>query len=113
MRAVLRDRPHDDALPQLAPLKPRPALERIVETVAAHFGHDGGLWRPGRRVDDASRAVAAYLARRRFGSSAAEVAGALGYRGHGGVHGAAARVENGNDKLKRTVEKLSQQLAND
>ena len=34
----------------------------------------------------------------------------LGYRGHGGVHGAVARVEAGNDKLKKTVEKLARKL---
>ena len=110
MRGLLRDRPDDDALPELAPLKPRPALEKIAETAAAHFGQDASLWQPGRRVDDASRAVAAYLARRHFGYAAADVAAALGYRGHGGVHNAVARVEAGNDKLKKTVEKLSRKL---
>ncbi|MHC4176327.1 MAG: transposase [Planctomycetota bacterium] len=110
MRGLLRDRPDDDALPELAPLKPRPALQRIVETVAAHFGHDARRWQPGRRVDDASRAVAAYVARRHFGYSAGEVATALGYRGHGGVHSAVARVEAGSNKLKQTAEKLSRKL---
>ena len=110
VRALLRARPADDALPELAPLKPRPALEEIAETVAAHFGHDRGLWQPGRRVDDASRAAAAYLARRHFGYAAAAVAAVLGYRGHGGVHSAVARLEAGNDKLKKTVEKLARKL---
>lgn len=110
MRALLRDRPHDDALPQLTPLKPRPALDRIVETVAAHFGHQASLWQPGRRVDDASRAVAAYLARRHFGYAAGKVAAALGYRAHGGVHSAVVRVENGSHELKETVAKLARKL---
>ena len=110
MRGFLRDRPDDHALPKLTPLKPRPELDKIAETVASHFGHDASLWQPGRRVDDASRAVAVYLAQRHFGYAATEVAAALGYRGHGGVHGAVARVEAGNDKLKRTVEKLARKL---
>ena len=110
MRNLLHDRSDDDALPELAPLKPRPALEQIAETVADHFGHDARLWRPGRRVDGASRAVAAYLARHHFGYGAAEVAAELGYRGHGGVHSAVARVEAGNDKLKKAVEKLARKL---
>ena len=110
MRGLLRDRPDDDALPELALLKPRPALAKIAETVAAHFGHDAGLWRPGRRVDDASRAVATYLARRHFGYAAGEVATALGYRGHGGVHSAVARVEAGSDKLQKTAERLARKL---
>jgi putative transposase len=110
MRGLLRDRPEDDALPQLAPLKTRPGLDEIAATVAAHFGRDARLWQPGRRVDDASRAVAAYLARRDFGYTAAAVAAALGYRGHGGVHNAVTRVETGTAKLKKTVETLSRQL---
>jgi hypothetical protein len=110
MRALLRDRPEDDALPQLASLKPRPPLEKIVETVASHFGYEASVWQPGRRVDDASRAVAAYLARRRFGYAAKQVAAALGYRGHGGVHSAVVRVENGSEELKETVAKLIREL---
>jgi len=78
--------------------------------VAAHFGHDLSAWQPGRRVDDASRAVAAYLAQRRFGYTAREVAAAIGYRGHGGVHSAVARVETGSNKLKKTAEKLARKL---
>jgi REP element-mobilizing transposase RayT len=110
MRGLLRDRPDDDALPQLAPLKPRPSLAKIAETAAAHFGHDASLWQPGRRVDDASRAVAAYLARRHFGYTAKDVAAALGYRGHGGVHTAVARVETGPDNLRKTAEELAREL---
>lgn len=69
-------------------MKSRPPIEKIVEAVAAHFGHDANTWQPGRCVDDASRAVAAYVSRRHFGYAAAEVAVALGYRGHSGVHSA-------------------------
>jgi REP element-mobilizing transposase RayT len=104
MRRLLRDRPDDKALPQLAPLRSRPPLQQIAETVAAHFGHDLGEWQPGRRVDDASRAVAAYLARRRFGHPAAAVAAALGFGSHGGVHNALKRVETGSDELKTVTE---------
>ena len=63
-------------------------------------------WSPGRRSDDASRAVAAYLARRRFGYPAGEVAKALGYRGAGSVTRAVARVEPGNERLKHTAANL-------
>ena len=110
MRRLLRDRPDDAGLPQLVPLKPRPTLEDIVDGVATYFGHDRSQWRPGRRVDDASRAVAAYLARRRFRYRASEVAEALGYRGHGGVHTAVARVETGSPQLRKTADRLAQQL---
>jgi len=110
MRGLLRDRPSDSALPQLEPLRPRPSLQQIVETVAGHFGQDMTIWRSGRRVDDAGRAVAAYLARRHFGYRAKEVAAVLGYRSHGGVHNAVARVEAAEDALKSTAQRLVLEL---
>jgi chromosomal replication initiation ATPase DnaA len=54
--------------------------------------------------------VAAYLARRHFGYAARDVAAALGYRGHGGVHNAVLRVESGSDELKETLAKLVREL---
>ena len=110
VRRMLQDRPDDAGLPQLRQLQPRPELLRIVEEVAGHFGHDPDDWRRGRRVDDASRAVAAYLARRRFGYSASQVAAALGYRSHGGVSNAIARIESAGPAIKRTAEELARKL---
>jgi hypothetical protein len=77
IRALLRERGEDAGLPERRQLRPRPAMARIVGEVSTHFGHDPDQWRQGRRVDDASRALAAYLARRRFGYSAREVAAAM------------------------------------
>jgi len=108
MRGLLRERVDDEALPQLAPLKPRPPLEQIAASAATRFGHDTTLWQPGRRVDNASRAVAAYVARRHFGYSAKDVTVAMRYRGHGGVHSAVARVESSTAKLRKTAEELAQ-----
>ena len=110
MRRLLDDRPGDPALPQLPPLRCRPSLDRIVSTVAAHFGRDTSQWQPGRRVDDAGRAVAAYLARRHFGYAATEVAVALGYGSHGGVHNAVKRIESGSPTLKKAVRKLAREI---
>jgi hypothetical protein len=76
-----------------------------AEKVPAHFGHDASLWQPARRVDDASRAVAAYLAQRHFAYAAA-----IGYRGHGGVHSPLVRVEGASEKLQKTVETLARTL---
>ena len=110
MRRLVSDQPPDAGLPELRQLRSRPSLCRIAEEVAGHFGHDSADWQPGRRVDDASRAMAAYLARRRFGYSAREVAAALGYRGHGGVAGAVARIESAGPAIQRTAEELAQKL---
>jgi len=74
IRDRLAERKPDRALPALQALRPRPPLARIASVVAAAFDVAPDDWAPGRRQDDASRAVAAYLARRRFGYRAREVA---------------------------------------
>jgi REP element-mobilizing transposase RayT len=112
IRALLEGRPVDKALPQLAKLRPRPSLEAICGVVASQFGRAADSWAEGTRSDDASRAVAAYLARRRFGYSAREVAEALGYRSHGSVRNALLRVEDAKS-LSGMVETLHRRLAND
>jgi REP element-mobilizing transposase RayT len=109
----LKSRPVDKALPELEKLRERPSLRRIATAVAGHFDRDVASWSAGTRSDDASRAVAAYLARRRFGYRAAEVADWLGYSGHGSVRNALARVESGGKDLLDVVEKLGRDLAND
>ena len=109
---LLEDRPADGSQPQLVQLRRRPSLEEIAEAVAAHFGRDAAKWSPGTRSDDAGRAVAAYLARRRFGYSAREVAAALGYRSHGSVRNALARIE-GAAALLAMAEGICRKLAND
>jgi chromosomal replication initiation ATPase DnaA len=109
MRGRLRDRPADAALPELEPLRPRPSVAAIVAAVAHHFGCDVRRWQPGRRFDDAARAVAAYLARRHFRHPAREVQAALGYASHGGVHNAVRRVD-GNDHVRQTAEQPAARL---
>ena len=81
--------------------------------VAAQFGRDPAGWTEGTRSDDPSRAAAAYLARRRFGYAAREVAEALGYRSHGGVRNALARIEAAGPRLHVALEALERQLVND
>jgi REP element-mobilizing transposase RayT len=97
---LLGKRPADGEVPQLERLRQRPSLERIIEEVGRHFGREQSGWSAGTRSDDASRAVAAYLARRRFGYPAGTVASALGYRSHGSIHSAIARVECGGARLR-------------
>ncbi len=74
VRSLLEEKPTDRSVPQLEHLRGRPTVEAIKEAVGAHFGVDTSRWAPGRREDNASRAVAAYLARRCFGHPAAKVA---------------------------------------
>ena len=112
IRALLAGKPADRGLPQLAKLRPRPSLAAIVGAVASHFGCSVDSWAEGTRSDDASRAVAAYVARRRFGYGVREVAEALGYRSHGGVHNALLRVE-GAPGLSASVKRICKRLVND
>ncbi len=110
MRKLLGDRPADAAVPQLKRLRRRPPLAKIAGVTAKHFGSDPASWTIGRRCDDAGRTVAAYLARRRFGYSAAEVAHALGYRSHGSVRNALLRVEAGGRKMQNAIANLEGKL---
>jgi chromosomal replication initiation ATPase DnaA len=77
IRASLSRRPNDAGVPALRQFREAPSLDRIVEVVARYFGEDATHWRSGRRDDSPARAVAAYLARRRFGHSAGRTAVAL------------------------------------
>jgi putative transposase len=110
VRKLIDERPPDTDVPQLKTLRRRPPLSEIVAVVTTHFGCDPTLWTTGRRSDDASRAVAAYLARRRFGYPAGEVAQTLGYRSHGSVRNALARVEAGDRQLHDVVTQLDAKL---
>jgi chromosomal replication initiation ATPase DnaA len=113
MHHLLSNRTEDRATPQLGRLRHRPSLTGIIHGVAKYFGTDVENWKPRSRHDDASRAVAAYLARCEFGYPAKETAAALGYRSHGSVRNAVLRIERGSDRLQRDIHKLKVMLAND
>jgi putative transposase len=110
IRRLIEDMPDDQEIPQRKQVRRRPELATIAAAVAAHFGVERSRWALGRRSDDAARAVAAYLARRRCGYPAGETAAALGYRDHSGVGRAVRRVEQGGVDLQRTVHKLERDL---
>ena len=82
-----------------------------MAVVAEHFGCAAGGWRPGTRSDAPGRAAAAYLARRRFGYPMLVIAKALGYKAHGGVRTAVARVEAAGKGIQQTLATLEKQLA--
>ncbi|MBT3201005.1 MAG: hypothetical protein HN350_13970 [Phycisphaerales bacterium] len=114
IRRMLQDRPDDASLPQLqnmkAHLKSRPELELIVSVVADHFGRDRADWREGKRVNHVSRALAAYLARRRFGYPVNQVAVALGYGSGSSVAHAVVKIETAAPAIKKTAEEIERQL---
>lgn len=96
----------DAEVPDRKRLRTRPSLEQILQAVAEHFSQDSASWSTGHRSDDASRAVAAYVARRGFGYSAKAVAAALGYRDASGVSHAIARIEAGSDDIRKVVDRI-------
>lgn len=102
--------PDDREVPDLKRFKNRPTIPQILEAVADHFGYDRPPWTMGCRSDDAARAVAAYLARVRFGYSAKSVAAPLNYRDSSGVSHAIKRIEAGTKKLKTTIDQLETKL---
>ena len=108
IQRLIDARPADAELPETKLLRSRPSLERILEAVADHFGYMTPPWTAGRRRDDASRAAAASLARRRFGYPAK--AAALGYRDASGVSHAIKRIEAGTDDLRRALARLERSL---
>jgi putative transposase len=112
VRRLLGDRAADPEVPQVGRLRRRPALTQIVAVVAQHFACAAEGWSPGRRSDDLGRAVAAYLARRRYGYRAVAIAEALGYRGHSGVGTAVARIEAAAESIAKTLARLEKELAN-
>ncbi len=67
-------------------------------------------WPLGSRADDASRAITAYLARRRYGYPAKTVAATLGYAHPSSVSHAVHRIEAGSAKLQETAKRLEQRL---
>jgi len=110
MRRLLGNRPADPSVPDMKRLESRPALEEVLQAVASHFGYEEPPWSSGRRSDDASRAVAAYLGRRRFGYAAKAVAAALGYGDASGVSHAVRRVETGAVALRKTTAEIELSL---
>jgi REP element-mobilizing transposase RayT len=111
MRHLLGARSEAKGVPELKRLRLRPSLERIVTEAASRFGCDAERWSPGRRSDDAGRALAAYVARRRFGYSATEIAEHLGYRGPSSVSHAVRRVEQGPEALRAAAIELETRLS--
>jgi len=95
MRRLVAGRPGDSEVPDLKRLRQRdrPTLDVLLAMVATHFHGEPTAWPPGRRWDDLSRAVAAWVARRLTGRPAHEIARALGYRHTSGVTMACRRID--------------------
>lgn len=106
LRDLIDQRPGDAQLPQCKGLRDRPPLTDLGDAVRRYFGTEPEKWSSGRRSDDLSRAMAAYLARQCYGYAATEVARWLGYRSHGSVAQALRRIESRGSRLEQDVRKI-------
>jgi len=109
IRSILGDAA-DPELPQARGLAAPPDLEAILSAVGAVFDVPVDRWQRGRRIDDASRCVGAYVARR-YGHRAKDIAVAFGYAGSSGVAQAVRRVEQDAGGLDPAVKKVQRKLA--
>jgi REP element-mobilizing transposase RayT len=112
IRCLVQDRPADENVPALRQLRVRPDLERIISAAAEAMGEDRSEWQAGRRSDSEGRAVAAFVARRRFGYPTHEVAIALGYTSHTSVTRAIQRIDPPGPSMSRTINRIERQLTN-
>jgi len=108
VRAMVAGRGRHPEVPQLGRLGRAPDLEALVERVAGKLKADRASWRPGRRTDDASRALCAYVVRKASGARVGELAAALGYRSPSAVSVACRRAEAAmrSGKVRRQMEEL-------
>jgi len=92
-------------------LRSKPSLDPIGTEVARHFRCDVACRSPGRRSDDDARALAAYLARSRFGCRATAAAQRRGYGGPNRVSHAVRRIQGGAETLRTAADCLEARLS--
>lgn len=111
IRQMLKGLPQDVQIPQLLHMqRERPELDRIVLAVQNAFKLPPDSWKNRGRVDDASRAVAAYLGRNVYGYQRQEVAEQLGYRTGSSVTQAIRRFEASAQHLRSKVKIVQKTL---
>ncbi len=110
IRGLLSQRAADPAVPALERLRVRPPMERIAALVLRRLGSGSEQWTSGRRSDSGSRAVAAYLGRRRYGYRCTEIAAALGFVSISSVSRAVQHVEASMPEYRRVLREIEQQL---
>ena len=106
VRRLLDQRSDEAGIPSLRRMRKVPAWGTIIELTARAFGEDAGHWRPGRRDDSIARAVAAYVARRRFGYPAGQTAQVPACTAPSSVTRAVQRVERNLPRLSGRLAKI-------
>jgi hypothetical protein len=111
LRRLLAKHKADAGLRELRARQPRPSLDEIVQAVCEVTKTNALQWVRGRRCDDASRAIAAYVARCRHGYPSVAVAARLGYAAPACVSYAARRVASARGRHAATIQRILTRLA--
>ncbi|HUU83854.1 MAG TPA: transposase [Phycisphaerae bacterium] len=93
VRAMVAGQAEDPETPTLGRLRRGAGMAEVIAAVVGRLGGQPERWRAGRRCDDPSRAVAAYVARQASTLAGRDIAEALGYRNVSSVSVACRRVE--------------------
>ena len=93
VRAMLAARPDDAETPALRRMVADAGMSEVIAAVVARLGGQPDNWWPGRRCDDISRAMSAYVARQVTALGCRAIADALGYRNISSISVACRRVE--------------------
>jgi hypothetical protein len=113
VKGLLKTRGNDPDSSVPPGLRARPPIARIVQAVSLATGANAATWVRGRRSDDGTRALAAYIARERYAYPSVEIAAALGYSSHSAVHRAVAACARADAKRARALQNIEARLASD
>jgi hypothetical protein len=112
VRGLMDGRGEDQEVPQLGGLRRTVDLAKLATRIADRLHCDTTKWGRGRRSNDASRMICAYLLSEAVGARQREIAEALGY-GHPSSVGAACRLVRTklkSRKFRKRVEDLLKDL---
>ena len=111
IRELVSQRSDDPAVAEIHRLRVRPCLEDIVRVATHQRRASSTRWRQGCRSDDGSRAVIAFVSRRRYGYPCDEIAEMLGYTSVSSISRSVRHVETNMDKYEELLGFLERKLA--
>ncbi len=111
IRELISQRSDDPAIMEIHRLRLRPSLEEIVRVATKQGKLSRPRWRQGSRSDNGSRAVIAFVSRRRYGYPCKEIAEILGYTSVSSISRSVRHVEANMDKYEERLGLLERKLA--
>ena len=111
IRELISQRSDDPAVVEIHRLRVRPSLGDIARVATHQRKASSTQWRQGRRSDDGSRAVIAFVSRRWYGYRCNEIAEMLGYTSVSSISRSVRHVETNIDKYQELLGLLKKRLA--